>query len=117
MDDIMYEKLLANQFQRIFFTLDSLSEAAQTNAAPGVFSFIAEGRLAVAGVTNQVTMPVAISREQGSLLKFSGGISVRMTDFKITPPEPTAAGGIIKTGNEVQLSFVWWTRPPKPSSN
>jgi hypothetical protein len=32
---------------------------------------------------------------------------VRMTDFRIEPPAPKIALGVVKTGDEVKLSFEW----------
>jgi hypothetical protein len=117
MDDIMYEKLRIDRFPRITFNLVSLSEGVQTNAPAGTFHYTAEGLLAVAGRTNQVSLPVVVTRERDSFLKFTGAIRVRMTDFGITPPAPAIGGGVIKTGDEVALSFTWWTRPVKPAGN
>jgi hypothetical protein len=34
-----------------------------------------------------------------------------MTDFKIEPPAPAIGLGLIKTGDDVKLSFEWLTVP------
>ena len=46
-------------------------------------------------------------RVDQSRVTFNGSTAVKMTDFKITPPAPTAAVGLIKTGDEVKLTFEW----------
>jgi hypothetical protein len=37
-----------------------------------------------------------------------------MTDFKIDPPAPKVALGLIKTGDEVKLFFEWIVVQKKP---
>ena len=36
-----------------------------------------------------------------------------MTDFKIDPPAPKIALGLIKTGDDVKLIFEWMLAPRK----
>jgi hypothetical protein len=62
----------------------------------------------VAGVTNIITMPVAVLPDAAGRIQFAGSVKVKMTDFKITPPSPSLGGVSIKTGDEVTLRFVWW---------
>jgi hypothetical protein len=105
MDDIMYEKLKAQEHPRIFFRLAELMPVEAGATAEAVHRFEARGELAVAGVTNRISMPVTVQAMPNNLLKVSGAVGVKMTDFKITPPEPTVIP--IKTGDEVKLSFEW----------
>lgn len=109
MDEVMYEHLKAQDDPkaRIMFHLTELTlkEAAKSKETPYVFE--AKGELAVAGVTNKITMPVNILPLGDKKLKVTGTTAVKMTDFKIEPPAPKIALGMIKTGDEVKLIFEW----------
>ena len=108
MDEVMYEHLKGqDQRARIVYRLDELTlkEAAKSKEAPYVFE--AKGDLVVAGVTNKITMPVNILPLGDNKLKVSGTTTVKMSDFKIDPPAPKIALGMIKTGDEVKLIFDW----------
>jgi hypothetical protein len=53
-------------------------------------------------------MPVEVSVPEENRLKFAGKVDVKMTDFGIEPPAPSIAGvGLLKTGDEVKLTFEW----------
>lgn len=105
MDNIMYEKLKPEQQKKIYFHLTELvlKEAAKAKDQPYLFE--SKGDLAVAGVTNKITMPVQVLPLEGNKLKISGEVAVKMTDFKMTTP--TALAGALKVGDEVKLSFDW----------
>jgi hypothetical protein len=107
MDDIMHEKLGMAENPKIQYRLTELvlKEMPKTNDAPYLFD--SKGELAVAGVTNAVSMPVYVTVLPGHKLKVSGTVTVKMTDFKIEPPAPKLALGLIKTGDEVKLIFEW----------
>jgi hypothetical protein len=112
MDEIMYGKLLAETNKRIIFTLISLAHKPQAGNTNAVYQYEAIGNLAVAGVTNSVTMPVMITSGPGGKVQVTGWVKAKMTDFKITPPSPSLPGGIsIKTGDDVTLRFNWWLNP------
>jgi len=107
MDKIMYEKLLEADHKQITYNLTELKlkEAPKTAEAP--YQFEAQGELCVAGVTNKITMPVMVTFPEENKIKFSGSVTVKMTDFKVTPPSPSLMLGLIKTGDEVKLFFEW----------
>jgi len=111
MDDIMREKLKSPPFTYIIYTLRELTlkETPKSKEAPYVFD--AKGDLAVAGVTNTISMPVNILPLGEKKLKITGSIAIKMTDFKIDPPAPKIALGMIKTGDEVKLIFEWTVGP------
>ena len=108
MDEIMYGKLLAQANQRITYTLTSLTLKEQPREMTGPYQYEATGNLCVAGVTNVITMPVAVLPDAAGRIQFAGSVKVKMTDFKISPPSPSFGGVSIKTGDEVTLRFVWW---------
>lgn len=105
MDEVMYEHLKAQQSPKISFRLTDLTlkEPAKGKDAPYVCE--AKGQITVAGVTNDVTMPVNILPLGDKKLKISGKTSLKMSDFKVEPPNPLGLG--IKTGNEIKISFDW----------
>ncbi len=108
MDEIMYEKLKAEEHKRITFTLSSLALKESPRGGSTSWSYEAKGMLGVAGATNAITMPVNLSPMDEARIQITGSTKVKMTDFEITPPEPKVPGGaVIKTGDEVTLSFVW----------
>ena len=114
MDEIMYAKLKAAEFNRIYFLLNSLTTTQQTVDNLGPISCLATGTLAVAGVTNVISLPVSLSMQDGKT-QFSGSVRLKMTDFQITPPAPTGMG--IQTGDEVTLKFSWLVRPSSRLAN
>jgi hypothetical protein len=118
MDDIMYEKLLEPANKRIYFFPSELTlkETAKDKSAPYVYE--AKGKLAVAGVTNEVSFPVNVVPLGGDdkKIKISGSTNVKMSQYKIEPPAPKIALGFIKTGDDVKLIFDWVVGPPKKSS-
>jgi RNA polymerase sigma factor (sigma-70 family) len=107
MDQVMHEQLKADEFPKIvyFLTELTLKESAKKRDLPSLFE--AKGKLAIAGVTNEIRMPIKIYSLDEKKLKISGNATIRMTDFEIDPPSLTLSFGMIKTGNEVKLSFDW----------
>lgn len=115
MDGIMYEKLKASEdpdtkkipYPKIEYRLSELTLKEAPKAKDGPYVFEAKGELAVAGVTNKTTMTVNVLPLGDKKLKVTGTTTVKMTDFKIEPPAPKIALGLIKTGDEVKLIFEW----------
>lgn len=110
MDEIMYGKLLEPTNKRITYTLTSLTLKEPSRGATDPYRYEAAGSLCVAGVTNAITMPVAVLPDADGRLQFAGSVKVKMTDFKIEPPSPSLGGVSIKTGDEVTLRFSWWVQ-------
>src|SRR5581483_10027364 len=79
MDEVMYEHLKAEKSPKITFHLTELTlkEAAKDKNSPYVCE--AKGQLAVAGITNNVTMPVNILPLGDKKLKISGAVTVKMS--------------------------------------
>jgi hypothetical protein len=107
MDEVMWEHMRETENKRIVYHLTELTlkEAAKAKDAPYVFE--AKGDLAVAGVTNQLTMTVNVLPLGDKKLKVTGATNLKMTSFKIDPPAPKIALGMIKTGDDVKLIFEW----------
>ncbi len=107
MDDIMYEKLKAQQHPRITYKLTELTlkEAAKSKDAPYVFD--SKGELQIAGVTNAVSFPVNVLPLGDKKLKVTGTTTLKMSDYKVEKPEVNLVLGKIITGDDVKLTFDW----------
>ena len=114
MDEIMYEKLGKPDHKNITYTLDELILKSAPDTAGGPFLFDAKGKLVVAGVTNTIALPVLVTPLADGKVKFATKTSLKMTDYKIEPPAPSIALGLIKTGDEVQLDIEWMTAQTEP---
>jgi hypothetical protein len=109
MDEIMHEKLGKPTHKMIQYELDKLSFKSAPEAAGGPYVFDSEGRLIVAGATNALAVPVEVLPMEDGKVKFTTQTAVKMTDFGIEPPAPKIALGMIKTGDEVDISIEWMT--------
>jgi polyisoprenoid-binding protein YceI len=107
MDNIMYEKLQMAEHPNIQYRLTALAAKEGAKAADGRIPLEAEGEIVVGGVTQKVTMPVTMKVLDAKRIEFAGSVEVKMSDFNIEPPAPAIAGGLIKTDDEVKLSFEW----------
>jgi hypothetical protein len=105
MDEVMYEHMRAAANPWIVYRMSELTlkEAAKSKDAPYVFE--AKGTLAVAGVTNSITMPVNVTPLGDKKIKITGNTGLKMTEYKVEPPNPLGLG--IKTGDDVKLIFEW----------
>jgi hypothetical protein len=112
MDQIMYESLRERQNPRIRYRLVEMSFKGATNYNDVFqYEFESHGKLVVAGITNEITMPIFVLPLDNGKLRISGGISLKMTSFQIDPPDPRIALGLIKTGDDVSLLFDWVVAP------
>jgi hypothetical protein len=107
MDKIVYEHLKSDEYRMISYTLDELTLKESPKTKDGAYVYEAKGKLGVAGVTNQISMPVSVTPMGNKTLRLTGETKVKMTDFKIEPPSPKGLGLLIKTGDEVRLLFDW----------
>jgi polyisoprenoid-binding protein YceI len=107
MDKVMYEHLNLPEHPTIKYQLISLTpkEASQ---------FDAQGALTISGVTRTNTMPVSFERVDKTKIKVKGNTSLKMTDFGVKPPAPSILGmSLIKTDDNVKLSFEWTVAQPE----
>jgi polyisoprenoid-binding protein YceI len=116
MTDIMHETLKIQTAPKIEYRLTELTlkEAPKSPTAPLLFD--SKGELAVAGVTNQITMPVTMERLEGNKLKTSGSVNLKMTSFGMKPPAPKIALGLISTSDDVKVTFDWLTEKAGPAT-
>ncbi len=119
MDRVMNEEhLLAEKFPRITYHLSELTLKEAPKDKDGAYIFDSKGQLTVAGVTNNISMPISVTPlgDKDNRVKITGSTTVKMTDFKIDPPAPKMAGGLIKTGDDVKVIFEWYVAPKKAAA-
>ena len=106
MDSVMHDAMKQEKFPKIEYKMIGLKPKAGTAG-----QFDATGALTIAGVTKTNTRAVTIARADGNKLKVTGGTAFKMTEFGIKPPSPDVPGlsALIKTGDDVKLSFEWIT--------
>jgi len=103
MDDKMYHMMSYTNYPKIVYRLTELTlkEPAKDKESPYLFD--SKGDLAIAGVTNSISMPITVTPLSGGRVKISGSIGIKMTDFKIEPASIIVA----ETGNDVKIKFDW----------
>ena len=107
MDDIMYKLFKVTEHPRIVFRLTELTLTEPAKSRQDPYSFDAVGELAVAGVTNTVSLPVYVFPAADGKIRITGQLGTKMTDFGIKPPELGLGTGIIKTDDAIKLIFDW----------
>jgi RNA polymerase sigma factor (sigma-70 family) len=118
MDEIMYEHLREQQNHAIRYRLAELTLKGATNYNDVLqYEFDSRGELEIAGVTNEITMPVFVLPLGNGKLKISGGTSLKMSSFGIAPPDINLVVGHITVGDEVSIKFDWVVWPHGTSSN
>jgi polyisoprenoid-binding protein YceI len=113
MDDIMFGKFKTSEYPRIIFRLSELVLKEAPKAKDQPYLFDSKGDLAIAGVTNKVSVPVSVTPLGNGTIKISGTANLKMTDFKIDPPAPKVALGMITTGDDVKILFDWVVQQKK----
>jgi len=113
MDAVMQESMSAKEFPKIDF---KLKELAFKEAKDGALVFDSKGDLTVHGQTKEVSFPVKIERPDAKSLKIKGELATKMSDFGIPTPAPKAAGGLIKTSDDVKLTFEWNVEQAAPAA-
>jgi polyisoprenoid-binding protein YceI len=106
MDAVMQEHMKFTDHKTIEYRVLELAPKAGSAG-----QYDAKGALTVAGVTKTNTMAVTIEKVEGTKLKVTGKTALKMTDFGISPPAPDIGLGLIKTSDDVQLTFSWITAP------
>src|SRR5688572_16084895 len=106
MDEIMHDTLKVKDHPQIKYVLKELKAQARKAGEP--LKFDSKGDLTVAGVTKPIDMVVTLV-PAGNKLKATGSKQLKMTDFGMKPPAPALGLGLIKTGDEVTVTFEWLT--------
>ncbi|HVK58012.1 MAG TPA: YceI family protein [Candidatus Kapabacteria bacterium] len=106
MNEIMHDALKIKDHKAIKYALKEIKPQARKAGEP--LKFDTKGDLTVAGVTKPIDMVVTLVPE-GNKLKATGSKQLKMTDFGIKPPSPAVGLGLIKTADEVTVTFEWNT--------
>jgi len=116
MDEIMHDALKVKDHNAIKYTLKEIKP--QTRKAGDPLKFDTKGDLTVAGVTKPIDMVVTLV-PQGNKLRATGSKQLKMTEFGIKPPAPAVGLGLIKTADDVTITFEWVTtkKEAKPTAS
>lgn len=106
MDSVMYEALKEKQYKEIQYRLKSI--APKSNAA-GSMQFDATGELTISGMMRTNSMVVTFEKMDSNRVKVKGETTIKMTDFGVKPPAPNIGLGLLKTGDDVKVTFEWIT--------
>jgi polyisoprenoid-binding protein YceI len=116
MDSVMQQAMKQKEFPTIEYRMkEMVLKEPHTSGTPFVFD--TKGELTVAGVARTNLMQVAIDRIDKDKLKATGSTNVKMTDFGIQPPSPKMAAGLIKTGDDVKITFEWLLALPAKTAD
>jgi polyisoprenoid-binding protein YceI len=107
MDEVMQEHMNFKQYKTIAYQLTGLTVKSEPKSANGPGEYTSTGDLTINGVKKSIEMPVTIERPEPGKLRVKGSIPIKMTDFKVEPPAPKLAMGLIKTGDDVKVSIDW----------
>jgi polyisoprenoid-binding protein YceI len=99
MDSKTYDAFNADKNPNIQFRLVEVNNLQIT---PSNINVTVTGNLTLAGVTKRITLK-AVGKPKGESFIFTGNVSMKMTDFKISPP--TAMMGMLKVGDAINLKF------------
>jgi hypothetical protein len=111
-ENVVYHALRESTYPHILFRFDELVLKTLPESKDAPYFFDSRCELAVAGVTNQISMPIGVLPVGGKQLKITGSTSIKMTDWGIKPPEARAsANSVIRTADEVKVSFEWFVGP------
>ncbi|MDE3182234.1 MAG: YceI family protein [Bacteroidota bacterium] len=100
MNDLTFKALKGDKFPEITFNLIKPIDSIPYSRSPSFL--VARGRLTIAGVTQEITLPMKFVLEN-RLLTVEAEQQVKMTEYGVTPP--TALFGLVKTGNIITLNF------------
>jgi polyisoprenoid-binding protein YceI len=107
MDNVYQDAMEEKTFPKIEYFLTEVTAKEGEHKAGAPFEFNSTGDLVVHGVTNKITMPVTIDAVEANKLKIKGSVPLKMTSFGVKPPAPKIALGMIKTGDDIKVSFEW----------
>jgi len=103
MDDKMHDMLKQSAVPQIVFVIKELVLKEAPKDKAGAYVFDSKGDLAVAGVTNTISMPVNVVVQPDKKLKITGSVPLKMSQFKIDP----ATILFVKTADDVSVKFEW----------
>ncbi|MDB4651822.1 YceI family protein [Verrucomicrobia bacterium] len=109
MDQVMLTAMKADDHPWITYKLTEMTPSKGKRKIGDALKYDTKGELTVSGVKKEISMPVNISPTDKGL-KVAGKVIIKMSDHGIKAPAPKIALGLITTGDEVSLSFEWFTQ-------
>jgi polyisoprenoid-binding protein YceI len=100
----------AARFPAIVFTSRRVAIALQTAGSADV---VVEGDMTLHGVTRPMQIRASVLLDAGGRLTARGSFVLKQSDFGMVPV--TAAGGAIRVKDELDIQFVFRTRPSDES--
>jgi polyisoprenoid-binding protein YceI len=100
MDTKTYEAFNAAKYPTITF---KLTDASSLQVNGNDISITAVGNLTIAGVTKKVSLKSVGKIIKPGVYEFKGSYSLKMTDYKMSPP--TAMMGMMKVGDGITLKY------------
>jgi len=113
MDEVMYKNMKASEFPKIFYRTTELVLKETPKTKEGPYLFDSTGELALAGVTNKISMPIRVFPLGGKNLRITGTYLTKMTAFGIPVEKIGVSIVAIKVGDDVKLVFDWIVGPPR----
>lgn len=107
MDEVMHTAMKMADFPRVTYELTSLKPDNKEREAGDPLRFLSKGKLTVSGEEKELEFPVVFKELEDGSHEIIGETEVKMTDFGIKPPRPKIALGLIKTGDDVTIKFIW----------
>lgn len=97
-----YNALKSEDFPNIMFQLSN-AEITTADSALTSMELNISGNLAIAGTSNNITLPVTGAKQDDGSFKFTGEYEINMKDYNVDPP--SAMLGTIKAGEVVTIVF------------
>lgn len=105
MNNKIYDALKEKKNPNIIFELTS-AELTNFDSTESTLQLDATGMLNIAGVTREVSFPVAGTIQSDGSYKFTGNYEINMKDYDVDPP--SAVFGTIKSGELVTVNFEFF---------
>jgi len=101
LDKNAYKALKTDQYKDILYTLTSARVSPEKDKR---YQITTEGKLSIAGVTNNVSMDVYCVVNPDNSITCTGSDKLKMTDYQVKPPSFML--GAMKTGDAITLDFT-----------
>lgn len=98
----LYETLLANKHPFISFEYQS-TESMTFSEETDTYTMVVNGRLTVAGHTNQIQFPLTAELINGNTIRAVGSTDLKMTAYNVEPP--SALLGLVRVNDELTVHF------------
>jgi polyisoprenoid-binding protein YceI len=101
LDKNAYKALKTDKYKDILYTLTSAKVSPEKDKR---YLITTQGKLSIAGVTNDVSMDVYCVVNQDNSITCTGSDKLKMSDYQVKPPSFML--GAMKTGDAITLDFT-----------